>query len=436
MAPRRIAVLSLALSAVFLLLCSFAAPAFAGQELQLNDPSPYWQVRPSAAVAADGGFLSLWEDMRRGVVARFLSPGGEPVGAEIVLATNTPFPEHSGHYDYTAHRQPVAVGLADGGFVAVWMQEDALLRYSYFWSDTDVRGRQILAQRFTSAGAPASVPWRVDAPGLGMPEHPAAAMLADGRVAIAWQRQGADVADSSVAARILDPADGSTSAEARISGRPAAASARPALAAAPGGGFVVVWTGRDADGTGVLVRSVDAAGRVAGPPARVNDGQQADQGSAAVAAAADGGFLVAWQHADSRHGVYRIVGRFLDAAARPVGGERVLTLPVSSRESSASLAPRPGGGFQLAWMGWAGNSPVNVAILELDAAGLPAGEPRVISSGRPQAQWRLGVAVGSAGALVSWEGLDGRSHAIRGRVLEAAPAVLEESLLVIDPGAP
>jgi hypothetical protein len=419
MAPRRIAVLSLVLS-VLILLPASAAPVPDGDSRQLNESSPYWQVAPAATATADGGFFAVWEDMRRGVVGRFVSSGGELVGSELVLAANTPFPERSGRYPYTRQASPAVAGLSDGGFLAVWVQEDALLKYSYFWHDLDVESRSVMAQRFNAAGAPAGDAWRIDAPAGGLPGQPSAALLADGRVAVTWQRVSGDATE--VAARVLDPADGGLSAET-VAGAGAGAAAKPSVAATAAG-FLVAWTGSDSDGRGVWARTFAASGHAAGPAVRVNAVQAHDQGSVSLAPAAAGGFLVAWQHADTGQGEYLVKGRFLNAGGQPVGDEQRLTVPVASRESSAVLTARSGGGFHLFWMGWEGNSPVSVAGLELDGAGQAVGEPVLVSAERPQPQWHLAAAAAGDHLLVAWEGLDERSRAIRGRLL-AAPAAPE-----------
>jgi hypothetical protein len=94
----------------------------------------------------------------------------------------------------------------------------------------------------------------------------------------------------------------------------------PSIAALPGGGFVVVWTGfgaDDPDSYGIFGQRFDATDTPVGTEFRVNTVTADTQPTPSVAAAPTGGFVVVW----NRSYKTKVVGQLYDASGVAVGGE-------------------------------------------------------------------------------------------------------------------
>lgn len=405
--PRVVVVLLLSLPA--------AAVTPVGEAAQVSPPSSFWQVAPAVAPTPDGGFLVVWEDLGAGLVARFVDSAGAAVGGEVGLVSNSPFPETPGRVDFVAHRSPGLVALPDGGYLLTWEEESSVLSYSYFRADFQVEGREVLGLTLSAAGVPVGEPFRINAVAAGHQSNPAAAVLNDGRVVVAWQEAPAGARDAvQVEARLI--ADGAPAGnDLRISGAPAARVARPLPAALDDGGFLVVWTGLDGHGAGILGRSFTAGGQPTGPAIVLNAVQLENQSSPSLTPAGGGGFLVAWQHAVEPYEEYRIHGRFLDASGAPAGGDLPLSAEVGEADGAPAVASLPDGGFLVVWLGWSHDFPQWIIGQRLDASGARVGEPMQVSAERPLAQHRLDAVVSGGRVLVAWEGRDVTRHVVTAR---------------------
>jgi hypothetical protein len=103
-----------------------------------------------------------------------------------------------------------------------------------------------------------------------------------------------------VYAQRLSPAGGKLGGEFRINEATSYNQRTPAIAALSGGGFVVVWVSeqqRFENSVDVYARRYDAGGAPLGSEFQVNTGTSVCA-NPAVAAAADGGFMVAWGEKD------------------------------------------------------------------------------------------------------------------------------------------
>ncbi len=132
----------------------------------------------------------------------------------------------------------------------------------------------------------------------------------------------------------------------------------PQVAALADGGFVVVWEstwGQDGSGYGVFSQRYDSSGKPIGEEYRVNTQVEGSQKAPAVAALADGGYVVVW----SGYGLDNtdsINAQRYDANGMPVGGEfRINATSAISIYSSnfriggPTITGLPDGGFLVAW---------------------------------------------------------------------------------------
>ena len=105
----------------------------------------------------------------------------------------------------------------------------------------------------------------------------------------------------------------------------------PAISAESDRGYVVVWR----SGTSILGRRFDAGGAPLGAEFTANV-LPVSAGAPAVAARAEGGFLVAWVAPDGDgDGIF---ARRFDAGGQPVGGEIAVNSVITGRQSRLRVA--------------------------------------------------------------------------------------------------
>ncbi|MCP4657363.1 MAG: hypothetical protein GY856_18280 [bacterium] len=182
----------------------------------------------------------------------------------------------------------------------------------------------------------------------------------------------------------------------------------PAVATAASGGVVVVWESRDEEGTelGIFCRSYDAQGVPKGSAFRVSTAAGTEP---AVAADADGNFLVAWRQPGS------LRGRRFNPAGVPLGDEFEIaadfSVPAVYLEGTVShpKVARLGGGTDVVVWHESTIGPhggyVSVYAQRFDGSGVPLGDAiRFIGS----AAWfpEVAVAADQAGNFVIAGGLD------------------------------
>jgi len=193
----------------------------------------------------------------------------------------------------------------------------------------DVRGRSIaawiqsgsgalFARQFDPAGAPLSEPFRVDA-GDGFALKAAVAAAPDGRFVAVWSAYLGGGNRLAILGRLFDRDGRAPVLPFLVSSAdgPPREQNDPDVAMDANGNFVVVWDaeGVDGTGTGVLGRLFTAAGAPQGEPFRINLTGRGSQGHPAVTWGRTGRFLVVWDSQKNAAGRGSIVGRLYAASA-------------------------------------------------------------------------------------------------------------------------
>jgi hypothetical protein len=413
--------LTLALALCLTLPAAAARPIPAGNAHLVSDPSPYWNVEPTAAAASQGRFLTVWNDLRHGLTARFVNPQGQPVGTVEVIVANTPFPTESGLRPYLHNSSPMLVGI-DGGFLLFYTEERGKLSWSYFWTNTFPEDRDVRVQRLNAAGRPVGESVRLSTSSDGQQVRPTAARLADGSVVALWE--DFEVGGStSIAGRLLDgngtPAGNGFTLED---------ASQPIAVAAEDGGFLLGWTASDDAGSGVFARLYDAAGEPAAEAVQVNVDPDRNQYSPALAATGDG-FVMIWQTTLVPGIETRLYGRSIAVDGLPFGGEvGIGDAEITRADSVPRVARMSDGGLFVSWIGWKGDFPRYVLAQPLDDDLTAIDVVQPVSQEKPQSHLSLSLATSGDATFVTWEGRSGRAHAVTGRAFEtgrkAAPLTL------------
>ncbi|MBA5776154.1 cadherin-like domain-containing protein, partial [Stappia sp. F7233] len=255
--------------------------AAGGGEAGVNDHTPSHQNASAVARLDDGGYVVVWASNGQdgsgyGIYAQRYDADGTAAGSEFRVNAATA----------NSQRQPAVAALAGGGFVVTWAST----------GDGSLEG--VYQQRFDAGGAALGGQDLVNETIAGSQDLAQVAGLAGGGHVVVWRSARADGSGHDVYLRAYDAAGAALGGEALVSGGVAGegnGQDLPVLAALSDGGVLVAWSSADGDGAGVFARRFDAAGNAAGAAFQVNSHDVGAQEEPAVAALADGGFVIAWR---------------------------------------------------------------------------------------------------------------------------------------------
>src|SRR6185369_3127183 len=215
--------------------------------------------------------------------------------------------------------------------------------------------QRIMARRFFENGSPNGAIFRVDG-FTGSKNFPAVAALPGGNYVVAWEEgvasvtPGTDTSGSSVRARIY----GGPGSEFQVNTTTNLNQGRPAVAAMSNGNFVIAWQsdssgGTDQSSTSIQMQRYSASGTPLGSEFQVNTSTAGGQISPAVAAGA-GGFVVAWpSHVSETDLDYNVKARRFDASGGPLGNDFQVNTYATGWQISPSLAVGSTNDFFIVW---------------------------------------------------------------------------------------
>jgi hypothetical protein len=125
---------------------------------------------------------------------------------------------------------------------------------------------------------------------------PSIAALTGGGFVVAWQSNAQDGSGLGVYARRFDATGKALSGELRVNAVTVHDQSRPSIARLDSGGFVVAFQSalQDGSGLGVYAQRYTATGVRTGGETLVNTTTVGDQGEPRVAGFSDGGYVVVW----------------------------------------------------------------------------------------------------------------------------------------------
>lgn len=301
----------------------------------LNDTTAGDQRRPSVAVFPEGDFVVVWDapeagDAGFGVFGRLFAADGTPLGSELQIHSYT-----SGN-----QRRPHVSRVAEGGFVVVWDSSGA----------QDGSGTGVFAQRFARDGERIGTELQANRFTTGAQEFAQIAAAGDGFV-IVWESDLAGTEVATIYGQRFDSAAQPVGTELHVSSYSEAGQRRPAIAAAPDGGFIVVWDsgGQDGSGRGVFGRRYNSTGATIGGELQINSFTTGAQRSPAVAADADGGFLVVWHSATQDGSGTGIFAQHYGSNGTRIGTEMQFNTFTTGDQLNAKVAPADTEGFVVVW---------------------------------------------------------------------------------------
>lgn len=293
------------------------------------------------------------------------------------------------------HADPAVALAPDGSALVVWQGESAA-----------GPGSEIFARRMSRGGAPLGPAFQVNADSSGEQRRPVVAALPGGGFVVAW-----DTNASRVWVRLL-AADGTPQGPDRPVSTSTSHNHHAAAVATDGAGFAVAWrssssaTGADA----VLVRLFDLAGKPLRDEAAPFDTttDSAYQLSVAIAALPGGGYVLVWEEltlgvvpGEPDRAALRL--QRYDGAGVPSGTARELASSTSLELRTPSIAADAAGRLVVAWATYTPTGTGDVQALRMDGADLEPQEPITLSGAEPLARSGPAVAVGPDGSgMVVW----------------------------------
>jgi len=271
-------------------------------------------VNPSLAVLTNGNVIVVWASFNQAsptsmqdVYGQLFTPAGDKIGAEIAINQYTLFNQ----------RTPEVSALADGGFVVAWVSEQELVT---------------LPPNYTGVYTITN---------MGMVLRPS--------VDVKLQ-----VFDGNASPVLPHEIRANTASDA---------CASPAVAAAPDGGFGVVWSQKDSfnrsNSWDIVFSSFSPGSYVATPTRYVNSVLYGDQYGPVIGASGTN-YFVAWTSLGqdgSREGVY---GRLLGANGAADQDEFRINNTTANSQMHPAIAADSAGRFVAAWTSYSGPSSFDV----------------------------------------------------------------------------
>lgn len=250
-----------------------------GPRVTVNTSTAGLQRQPRLVARSQGDFLVLWESADGGIFSRVLNAAGQLTGGETRI-------------NEAAGAHPVGAAGTRGTSLIAWEVTDG------------ANGAEtgLFARLLNTAGQPLGPVFRVNAQTAGVQRRATVAAGADGSFLVAWQTDlQTPTRSSRVSAQavgfhgnLMGPQltlfQGFGSDISRMA---------PALAAAPGGHFLVSWLGfytDDSPGLQMAVAEIDALGNTVGSPVWLNEVRvQRNFRRTAIAAKGTGSYLLSWE---------------------------------------------------------------------------------------------------------------------------------------------
>ena len=248
-----------------------------------------------------------------------------------------------------AQFSPIATALADGRFVIAWSDQ---------FGDGSAEG--VKAQIFRADGSKDGAEFLVNTTTLREQDSPTIAALSNGGFVIAWtdsSETGGESYGSSIRAQMFAPDGSQTGPELIVTSDPAYAARDAAITTLVDGRFVVSWSaasdlGGDTSGFGIHAQIFNADGSKSGAEFLVNTTTDQSQTHSAVAALADGRFIVSWSDASGPQGdipLTDIRAQMFNADGSKAGAEMLVNTTVVNEQGSSKIKTLADGSFVIIW---------------------------------------------------------------------------------------
>ena len=219
----------------------------------------------------------------------------------------------------------------------------------------------VWGQRYASSGIPLGTEFPVNTSGLGA-FGPVVASDAAGDFVVVWQRSD-NPTSLGIFGRRFAASGAPLSGEFRVNTVTAGNQYYPDVASDVAGNFVVIWSSADGSDAGVFAQRYASTGAPLGGEFRVNTYTTNNQGrnvlAPSVASDAIGNFVVVWG-SDGQDGFFAgIFGQRYDSAGTPLGPEFRVNTYTTNDQTQPSVGADGAGNFVVVWNSYAQDGSVD-----------------------------------------------------------------------------
>ena len=241
----------------------------------------------------------------------------------------------------------------------------------------------------------------------GAQVEPAIASSGDGGFVIVWTSQEQDGSEYGIFGQRFGPLGAKLGAEFLVNTHTTGRQHQREIAADRAGNFVVVWVsqGQDGSGYGVFGQRFDSSGVKAGAEFRANTYTTGDQRNPRVAVDGAGNFIVVWHSSGQDGSDYGVFGQRFAASGAKIGGEFSVNSYTTGPQDSPALFAGEAGDFVVVWEDWSQDgSSAGIFGQRFDASGAKSGPEFQINTYTTERQASAQIAADRAGNfVVVWE---------------------------------
>lgn len=303
--------------------------AAVGSAFRVNVGTSGNQNNVAVAMDAYGNFVVVWQSSDGsgdGIYARRYNLSGASLTSEFRVNSAT-----SGN-----QQSPAVVMRDDGSFVVAWHS-----------ANIDGSGDAIMARRYSATGTALAAQFRVSQFSTGNQQFASIAVDSTGNFLIAWHSAGQDGAGDAVVARAFNASGSALGNELIVNELTAGDQRSPAVAGLWEGGFVVAWQGSAQDGSGEAIRAriLTSNGAILGSELAVNQYTTGNQNNPAVAADRVGSFVVSWQSDLQDGSGTAVIARRFTSTGTAIDNETIVHSYTTGSQSAPAVAAEADGDF-------------------------------------------------------------------------------------------
>lgn len=300
-----------------------------GDNLMLNDDETGAnQNLPQIAVRADGGFVVVWEDMRRGnsdIFMKRFDQQAQALGNDFMVNDSL---------GRIYHARPDVTCDSSGNFVVVW-------------EDARDGGLNVYAQLFDQSGGPNGGNFRVNCEGMSNSSSPCCDMSPGGSFVLVWS--STDGITKSIYGRLFSSGGGPLDTCFKINDDTLSVDhLSPRVAVDSSGGFVVAWEDkREGQARIYLQRFASDGSKVDTNFAVYSDRPDPVQYDVDLDLNADGDFIVTW--VEPYFSSTMIFAQEYDKSGVPIGANIMVVDDPSASPASPKAKMADDGHVVIAW---------------------------------------------------------------------------------------
>ena len=320
-----------------------ASGATVGLEFLINTETESSQYNSSITSLSDGGFVVTWTSTLQdgdsaGIFGQRYDAAGGTVGLEFQINTHT-------QYDQS---QVSVASLVDGGFVVTWS--------SFLQVSDDYRiNYDVYGQRYDASGATVGLEFLINTETVSKQADSSVTGLADGGFVVTWESRAQDdssnISATGIYGQRYDASGATVGLEFLINTEVVGYQSNSSVTDLADGGFIVTWqsSDQDSDDYGIFGQRFDVFGDAVGLEFQINTEVMWGQLNASVTSLADGGFVVTWESERQNDNGAEIYGQRFDALGDTVGAEFHINTTIEKIQADSAVAALANGGFVVTW---------------------------------------------------------------------------------------